>query len=84
MILVFCCIGVYTVNNTAFDVWIIAVFGVIDTSLPSWSVKLAPICCSFILGPMMKKPAFAAFARYWSVFIQRPIGAAILVLSLSC
>ena len=44
MILVFCCIGVYTVNNTTFDVWIIAVFGVVGYIFASWNAK-QPRCC---------------------------------------
>jgi TctA family transporter len=45
MILVFCCIGVYTVNNTTFDVWIIAVFGVIGYIFAKLECE-APRCCS--------------------------------------
>ena len=55
MILVFCCIGVYTVNNTTFDVWIIAVFGVVGYIFAKLECEAAPLLLGFILGPMMEE-----------------------------
>jgi putative tricarboxylic transport membrane protein len=55
MILTFCCIGVYTVNNNTFDVWVIAAFGVIGYIFAKLECEAAPLLLGFILGPMMEE-----------------------------
>ena len=85
MILVFCCIGVYTVNNTTFDVWIIAVLGVVGYIFAKLECEAAPLLLGFILGPMMEenlRRALLLSRGSPSVFIERPISATMLVLSL--
>ena len=85
MILVFCCIGVYTVNNTTFDVWIIAVFGVVGYIFAKLECEAAPLLLGFILGPMMEenlRRALLLSRGSPSVFLERPISATMLVLSL--
>ena len=54
-ILVFCCIGVYSINNTAFDVYVTAVFGVIGYVFYKLKCEPAPLLLGFILGPMMEE-----------------------------
>ncbi len=84
MILVFCCIGVYTVNNTTFDVWIIAVFGVIGYIFAKLECEAAPLLLGFILGPMMEenlRRALLLSRGSPSVFYERPISAVMLILS---
>jgi putative tricarboxylic transport membrane protein len=84
MILVFCCIGVYTVNNTTFDVWIIAAFGVIGYIFAKLECEAAPLLLGFILGPMMEenlRRALLLSRGSPSVFFERPISAVMLILS---
>jgi len=54
-ILVFCCIGVYSINNTSFDVYVTAVFGVIGYVFYKLKCEPAPLLLGFILGPMMEE-----------------------------
>lgn len=54
-ILVFCCIGVYTVNNSVFDVFITAGFGVIGYMFFKFGCEPAPLLLGFVLGPMMEE-----------------------------
>jgi TctA family transporter len=85
MILVFCCIGVYTVNNTIFDVWIIAAFGVIGYIFAKLECEAAPLLLGFILGPMMEenlRRALLLSRGSPSVFWERPISAVMLTLSI--
>jgi putative tricarboxylic transport membrane protein len=85
MILVFCCIGVYTVNNTTFDVWIIAAFGVIGYVFAKLECEAAPLLLGFILGPMMEenlRRALLLSRGSPSVFYERPISAVMLALSI--
>ena len=84
MILVFCAIGVYTVNNTTFDVWIIAAFGVIGYIFAKLQCEAAPLLLGFILGPMMEENLRRAMLLSRGdpmVFLERPISASMLALA---
>ena len=84
MILVFCCIGVYTVNNTTFDIWTITAFGVIGYIFAKLECEAAPLLLGFILGPMMEenlRRAMLLSRGSPDVFWTRPISATMLVLS---
>jgi TctA family transporter len=54
-ILVFCCIGVYTVNNNTFDVFMTAAFGVIGYLFVKLGCEAPPLLLGFVLGPMMEE-----------------------------
>jgi len=54
-ILVFCCIGVYSINNTSFDVYVTAIFGVVGYIFYKLKCEPAPLLLGFILGPMMEE-----------------------------
>ncbi|MCX8098608.1 MAG: tripartite tricarboxylate transporter permease [Casimicrobiaceae bacterium] len=84
MILVFCAIGVYTVNNNVFDVWVIAVFGVIGYIFAKLECEAAPLLLGFVLGPMMEENLRRALLLSRGdpmVFLQRPISATMLILA---
>lgn len=88
-ILVFCCIGVYSVSNTTFDVFQTAVFGLLGYLFVKLRCEPAPMLLGFVLGPLMEENFRRAmqFSRGdFSIFVTRPlslgllIGAAALVL----
>ena len=54
-ILVFCSIGAYTVNNTNFDIFLTAGFGVAGYLLTKLGCEAAPLLLGFVLGPMMEE-----------------------------
>lgn len=54
-ILVFCCIGIYTVNTSAFEIGLMAGFGVLGVVLTLLRCPLAPLVLAFILGPLMEE-----------------------------
>ena len=82
-ILIFCCIGVYSLNNNVFDVYqtiIFAIFGVICNKL---KMEPAPLLIGFVLGPMMEEHLRRAMLLSRgdpSVFIERPISASMLAI----
>ncbi|MCE7506611.1 tripartite tricarboxylate transporter permease [Polynucleobacter sp. IMCC30063] len=81
-ILVFCCIGVYTVNNTVFDVYITATFGVIGYLFFKLGCEPAPLLLGFVLGPMMEenfRRALLLSRGDFSTFITRPLSLGLLV-----
>ncbi len=83
-ILVFCAIGVFSLNNTEFDVYLMALFGFIGYILSKLDCEPAPMLLGFILGPMMEEYLRRALLLSRGdplTFIQRPISATMLVLA---
>jgi putative tricarboxylic transport membrane protein len=81
-ILLFCSIGVYTVNNTSFDVMQTAVFGLIGVLFVKLEMEPAPLLLGFVLGPMMEENLRRALLLSRGdpfVFAQRPISAGLLI-----
>ncbi|HEV8255447.1 MAG TPA: tripartite tricarboxylate transporter permease [Casimicrobiaceae bacterium] len=83
-ILVFCAIGVFSLANTEFDVYFMAVFGLVGYIFRKLDAEPAPMLLGFILGPMMEE--FLRRALLLSkgdpmVLITRPISATMLVLA---
>jgi TctA family transporter len=81
-ILVFCCIGLYTLNNNNFDVYAAALFGLIGYLFYKIGCEPAPLLLGFILGPMMEenlRRALLLSRGDWSTFMTRPLSAGLLV-----
>ena len=80
-ILVFCCIGVYSINNTAVDVYLTAFFGLLGYVLVKLECEPAPLLLGLILGPMMEENLRRAMLISRSdpmTFIERPLSAGLL------
>jgi TctA family transporter len=80
-ILLFCGIGVYTVNNTSFDVMQTAFFGALGVLFAKLDCEPAPLLLGFVLGPMMEENLRRALLLSRgdpSVFATRPISAVLL------
>ncbi|WP_332688878.1 tripartite tricarboxylate transporter permease [Bosea sp. (in: a-proteobacteria)] len=54
-ILLFCCIGIYTVNSSVLEVAMLAIFGLAGVVLSLLKCPLAPLVLAFILGPLMEE-----------------------------
>jgi TctA family transporter len=81
-ILSFCCIGLYTLNNNNFDVYMAVGFGVIGYIFYKLSCEPAPLLLGFILGPMMEenlRRALLLSRGDWSTFMTRPLSAGLLI-----
>ena len=81
-ILVFCCIGVYTVNNSVFDVFMTAGFGVLGYVFIKLGCEGAPLLLGFVLGPMMEenfRRSLLLSRGDFSVFFTRPISLGLLL-----
>jgi putative tricarboxylic transport membrane protein len=84
IILVFCCIGVYSVGSSAIDIVIMAVFGVIGYALPKIGCEPAPLILGFILAPMLEenfRRSLILSRGDWIIFVQSPIAATLLATS---
>ncbi len=83
-ILVFCAIGVFSISNAVFDVYLMAAFGVIGYVFRKIDCEPAPMLLGFVLGPMMEE--FLRRALLLSrgdpmVLLHRPISAVLLALA---
>jgi TctA family transporter len=83
-ILLFCSIGVYTINNTNFDVMQTAVFGFLGVLFVKLECEPAPLLLGFVLGPMMEenlRRALLISRGDGTVFLTRPISLAMLIMA---
>src|SRR3982075_3821820 len=81
-ILLFCAIGVYSVNNNAFEVVLTAMFGVLGYIFLKLGCEPAPMLLGFILGPMMEenlRRAMRISSGDPMIFINRPISLGLLI-----
>jgi TctA family transporter len=83
-ILMFCAIGVFSLNNNEFDVYLMALFGLFGYICAKLGAEPAPMLLGFIIGPMMEEYLRRALLLSHSdplVFVQRPISAVMLALA---
>ena len=83
-ILMLVCVGVYSVNNSAFDLLIVFIFSAIGYAMSVARLSPAPMLLGIVLGVMMEdnlKRAMLLSRGDPMVFLERPICAALLALS---
>ena len=85
-ILVFICFGVYSVNNSVADVFLLLVFGVFGYILITLNFSPAPLLLGYVLGPMMEenfRRALLVAGGDISIFIVRPISGTFLTIAVA-
>jgi putative tricarboxylic transport membrane protein len=85
-VLGFATIGVYAVNNSVVDVWIMAGAGLIGYVLRKLDFELAPIILGLVLAPMLElsfRQSLAMSAGNYAVFVTRPIATVMLAVALA-
>jgi TctA family transporter len=83
-ILMFICIGTYTVNNSAFDVWLVAFFGLLGYMMRVFEWPAAPLLLGFVLGPLMEehfRRAMLLSRGDFMTFVDRPISATVIAIT---
>jgi putative tricarboxylic transport membrane protein len=83
-IIVFCCIGTYTINSKPFDVFVMAFFAVFGYVALKLECEPAPLILGFVLGPMMEENLRRALLISRGdpmVFVQEPISLAFLLIA---
>jgi len=83
-IIAFSSIGVYSVNSNAFDLYAVAVFGLVGYFLYKLGCEPAPLLLGFVLGPMLEEHLRRAMIISRGdplIFVERPISAVLLVLT---
>jgi len=84
IILAFCGIGVFSVNNSTFDVYLMALFGVMGYVFSKLECEPAPMLMAYVLGSMMEeylRRALLLSRGDAMVFLERPISLTMLLLA---
>ena len=80
-IVVFCAIGIYSINNAPVDVVLAGAFGLVGYWLIKHEFEPAPLLLGMVLGPLMEenlRRALLISRGDWSVFITRPLSAVLM------
>jgi putative tricarboxylic transport membrane protein len=80
------CIGVYSVNNSFFDIFLVLFFGLVGYGMIRLGFEPAPLLLGFILGPMMEqnlRRALILSRGELTTFFERPISGVVLAATLA-
>ena len=80
-ILAFCILGVYAVNGSVVDLWIMLLMGALGYLLKKLGFETAPIVLGVVLAPMIEmalRQSLAMSDGQYSIFLSRPISATLL------
>jgi putative tricarboxylic transport membrane protein len=84
LIIMFCVIGVYEVNNSIVDVWIMLIMGVVGYALKKFGFDPAPLVLGLVIAPILEmslRQSLIMSDGAWMIFLQRPIALALLAVS---
>jgi putative tricarboxylic transport membrane protein len=85
LILLFCLIGAYSINNSTFDAAVMVVFGVLGYLMRKYKYEGAPMVLAFVLGPMLEnslRQSLLISDGSFLVFFTRPIAAAGMIVTI--
>jgi putative tricarboxylic transport membrane protein len=87
LIIMFCIIGVYEVNHSTVDVWIMLIMGVVGYVLRKFAFDPAPLVLGLVIAPIFEmslRQSLIMSNGSWTIFfnvLERPIAAALLGVS---
>ena len=83
-ILLFCCIGIYSINNSTSDVMFTAFFGLVGYALLKFGYEPAPLLLGFVLGKLMEeklRQALILSRGSFATFVERPVSGGLLLVA---
>jgi len=84
LIILFCLIGSYSLNNSTFDVFAMILFGVVGYLMKKFKYEGAPLVMAFVLGPLLEqnlRRSLIISDGSFSIFVSRPISAVTLLVA---
>ncbi len=81
IVVLFCCVGVYSIRNTVFDIYVMGIFGIIGYILRKVNLEPGPMILAFVLGPILERAirqALLISAGSPLIFFTRPISGALM------
>jgi putative tricarboxylic transport membrane protein len=78
-------IGVYTINNSIFDIWLVIVFGIVGYLMKKFGFEPGPLVLAFVLGSLLEenlRRSLLVFGGDPAGFVSRPISGVLLLVFL--
>ena len=86
LIIMFCIVGVYEVNHSIVDVWIMLIMGVVGYGLKKFGFDPAPLVLGLVIAPLfeqsLRQSLIMSNGDYF-IFLQRPIALGLLAVSIA-
>ena len=85
LVILFCITGMYTVNNSIFDIWVMLLFGGLGFLMRKWAYEGAPLLLALVLGPKLEvafRQSLMISHGDFGIFIRRPISMIFLISTL--
>lgn len=86
LVMLFCVTGMYSVNNSVFDMWMMLLFGVLGYLLRGWAYEGAPLLLGLVLGPKLEvafRQSVMISHGDLNIFTDRPVSLAFLLATLA-
>jgi putative tricarboxylic transport membrane protein len=86
LILLFCLIGVYSISNAIFDLYVMIGFGVLGYLMRKFGYEPAPLVLAFVLGPLLEnnlRKSLIISDGSFSIFVERPISVTCLIIAVA-
>jgi putative tricarboxylic transport membrane protein len=84
LVIMLCVIGVYAVNNSIVDVWIMLIMGVLGYLLRKFGLDPAPLVLGLVISPIFElslRQSLIMSNGNWTIFFARPIALVLLAVS---
>lgn len=84
MILVFCLVGIYSINASLFEMFMVILFGVFGYVMRKFDFEMAPVIMGVIIGPMLEtafRQALLLSQGSFGIFVTRPISVFFLLIA---
>lgn len=85
LVMLFCITGMYTVNNSVSDIWLMLSMGILGYMMRKWVYDAAPLLLALVIGPKMEvafRQSLMLSHGDFGVFVERPFSLAFLVVTL--
>ncbi len=82
LVILFCITGMYTVNNSVFDIWVMLLFGALGFLMRKWAYEGAPLLLALVLGPRVEvafRQSLMISHGDFGIFLNRPVSMIFLV-----
>lgn len=83
LLLLFCLIGVYSVNNSVVDIYLMVIFGMLGYLMQKLGFEPAPLALAYVLGPILEtslRQSLNISGGSFSIFFYRPISLVCMIL----
>ena len=85
LVILFCITGMYTVNNSVFDIWMMLLFGALGFLMRKWAYEGAPLLLALVLGPKLEiafRQSLMISHGNFGIFVNRPVSMVFLLATL--